>query len=121
MLAAAPKFPFVVFFEQLPSYALMRAETFANIASELTPCECRSVHRASARMIWFSKNGALNFINRSSVLPSAIRHLPRGGTKKSRHRDEAVTASFSLVTRETSLYRRTPTRLTPPFILPPAL
>ena len=26
-----------------------------------------------------------------------------------------------LVTRETSLYRRTPTRLTPPFALPPAL
>jgi hypothetical protein len=40
---------------------------------------------------------------------------------KSRHRDEAVTASFSLVTREISLYRRTPTRLTPPFKLPPAL
>jgi hypothetical protein len=41
--------------------------------------------------------------------------------QKSRHRDETVTASFSLVTRETSLYRRTPTRLTPPFKLPPAL
>ena len=34
---------------------LMRAETFSSIASELIPCECRSIHRASARMIWFSR------------------------------------------------------------------
>jgi hypothetical protein len=43
------------------------------------------------------------------------------GRRKSRHRDEAMTASFLLVTIETSLYRRAPTRLTPPFALPPAL
>jgi hypothetical protein len=58
---------------------------------------------------------------RDDVMPPAIGRLSAPATIKSRHRDEAVTASFSLVTRETSLYRRTPTRLTPPFALPPAL
>ena len=48
------RFSFVVFFEQLPR-KLMRAETFASIAGELIPCECKSIHRASARMIWFSR------------------------------------------------------------------
>jgi hypothetical protein len=45
----------------------------------------------------------------------------RTGTTKSRHRDKAATAFFSFATRQNSLYRRTPTRLTPPFALPPAL
>jgi hypothetical protein len=30
---------------------LIRAETFASVACELAPCECKSIHRSSARMI----------------------------------------------------------------------
>jgi hypothetical protein len=53
-------------------------------------------------------------------MPSAIGRLPAPEDKKPPP-GRAVTASFSLVIRQRSLYRRAPTRLTPPFILPPAL
>src|SRR4051794_31107042 len=52
------------------------------------------------------------------MLPRRYRWPVRSGRKKSRHRGEAMTACFWL---RTGLYRRTPTRLTPPLALPPAL
>jgi len=61
---------------------------------------------------------AVVVVSREVVMPSSIGRLPE---IEKRHGDEAARASFSLVTRDTGYYRRAPTRLTPPFMLPPAL
>jgi hypothetical protein len=49
----------------------------------------------------------------------ARRLRERDAEELAEHRRTGCRQGF--VTRETSLYRRTPTRLTPPFALPPAL
>jgi len=101
MLAAALRFPFVVFFEQLPR----TLDAGGDIRQH---CLRTDTLRMQERPQGFGeddlvfKNGALNFINRHLYSPPLSVACSRRD-KKSRHRDEAVTASFSLVIRQTSL------------------